>query len=76
MASRKENLRERAYNMIKKEIVTLKLPPGSYIDREKIQKNLKIGLTSLRKALFRLEAENLVTSIAKKTPILWETGAV
>ena len=63
---KKENLRLKAYNSIKQEIVTLKLPPGSYIDKEKIQEHLNLGLTPVREALLRLEAENLVTAITNK----------
>ncbi|MFB0505335.1 MAG: GntR family transcriptional regulator [Thermodesulfobacteriota bacterium] len=63
---KKENLRLKAYNSIKQEIVTLKLPPGSYIDKERIQRRLNLGLTPVREALLQLEAENLVTAINNK----------
>jgi DNA-binding GntR family transcriptional regulator len=66
MQGKRKNLRLKAYNTIKQEIVTLKLPPGSYLDKEKIQERLRVGLTPLREALLRLEAENLVTSITNK----------
>ncbi|NIM97275.1 MAG: FCD domain-containing protein [candidate division Zixibacteria bacterium] len=64
--TKKENLRLKAYNSIKQEIVTLKLPPGSYIDKERIQKRLSLGLTPVREALLQLEAENLVTANPNK----------
>ncbi len=63
---RKETLRLKAYNTIKQEIVTLKLPPGSYLDKEKLQQRLGLGLTPVREALLSLEAENLVTSVTNK----------
>lgn len=63
---KRENLRLKAYNTIKQEIVTLKLPPGSYLDKEKIQERLEVGLTPVREALLSLEAENLVTAVANK----------
>ncbi len=67
MASKKkENLRLKAYNTIKQEIVTLKLSPGSYLEKEKIQKRLKVGLTPVREALLQLEAEDLVVTISNK----------
>ena len=66
MAAKKKNLSLKAYSIIKQEIVTLKLPPGSYLDKEKIQEHLKIGLTPVREALLRLEAENLVTSFVNR----------
>lgn len=62
----KENLRLKAYNNIKQEIVTLKLSPGSYIDKEMIQQRLNLGLTPVREALLQLEAENLVTAVNNK----------
>lgn len=66
MPTKKKNLRLKAYDTIKREIVTLKLAPGSHLDKEKIQQRLGVGLTPVREALFRLEAENLVTSITNK----------
>ncbi len=63
---RKETLRLKAYNTIKQEIVTLKLLPGSYLDKEKIQERLDVGLTPVREALLSLEAENLITVVANK----------
>lgn len=63
MPRKKENLRQKAYDTIKQEIVTLKLPPGSYLEREKLQERLNVGLTPVREALLLLEAENLVTSV-------------
>ncbi len=66
MQKKKENLRQKAYDTIKQEIVTLKLSPGSYLEKNKLQERLKVGLTPVREALLRLEAENLVTSITNK----------
>ena len=57
---KKESLRERAYHSIKEEIITLKLRPGTFIDRDSLQRSLGIGITPLREALLQLQAENLV----------------
>lgn len=65
MGLKKENLRMFAYNTIKQEIVTLKLSPGAYLDRERLQEGLKVGATPIREALLQLEAEHLVTSVTK-----------
>lgn len=67
MTSKKRgNLRLKAYNTIKQEIVTLKLPPGSYLEKEKLQKRLNVGLTPVREALLQLEAEDLVIAVSNK----------
>lgn len=66
MGSKKKNLRMLAYNTIKQEIVTLKLPPGSYLDRERLQERLGVGATPIREALLQLEAENLVAFTTQK----------
>lgn len=63
---KKESLRERAYHSIKEDIVTLKLKPGVFLDREALQKSLNIGITPMREALLQLQAENLVTLDANK----------
>ena len=63
---KKESLRERAYHSIKEDIITLKLRPGSFLDREALQKSLGIGITPMREALLQLQAENLVTLDANK----------
>lgn len=63
---KKESLREQAYHSIREEIITLKLRPGSFLDREALQKSLNIGITPMREALLQLQAENLVTLDANK----------
>ncbi|MDR1659233.1 MAG: GntR family transcriptional regulator [Desulfovibrio sp.] len=62
----KESLREKAYHLIKENIVTLKLRPGASLDREALQQSLGIGITPLREALLQLQAENLVTLDANR----------
>ena len=53
-------LSEIAYQRIKELIVTLKLGPGDQVDEDWVAKELSIGRTPIREALFRLNAENLV----------------
>ena len=56
-------LSEIAYQKIKELIVTLKLRPMDQVEEEWLAKNLSIGRTPIREALFRLNAENLVEVI-------------
>ena len=53
-------LNETAYQKIKELILTLKLGPRDQVDEEWLSKNLSIGRTPIREALFRLNAENLL----------------
>ncbi|MGD9057083.1 MAG: GntR family transcriptional regulator [Desulfobacterales bacterium] len=53
-------LSEIAYQRIKEFIVTLKLGPGDQVDEDWVAKELSIGRTPIREALFRLNAEGLV----------------
>ena len=53
-------LSERAYAALRDMIVTLRLPPGSPINEERLSAELNVGRTPLRDAIKRLEAENLV----------------
>ena len=54
------SLSEVAYQQIKELIVTLKLGPMDQVDEDWLAKELSIGRTPIREALFRLNAENLV----------------
>lgn len=53
-------LSEKAYHLIKDQIVTLQLPPLSIIDEQALRAELKLGRTPIREALHRLAAEGLV----------------
>ncbi len=52
---------ERAYLLIRDQIVTLKLAPGSVIEESRLRTELELGRTPIREALQRLAHENLVT---------------
>lgn len=54
---------ERAYLLIRDQIVTLKLPPGSVIEETRLREELGLGRTPIREALQRLAHENLVSFI-------------
>lgn len=51
------------YDLIRRAIVTLALPPGSVINEKAICEQLGISRTPLREALLQLSAENLVSVV-------------
>ena len=54
---------ERAYLLIRDQIVTLTLAPGSVIEEARLRQELGLGRTPIREALQRLAHENLVTFV-------------
>ncbi|MEJ2750435.1 MAG: GntR family transcriptional regulator, partial [Anaerolineae bacterium] len=60
------SLSQKAYEDIKRQIVTLELPPGQVIDENKLQVALKLGRTPIREALQRLAKEKLVVIIPRR----------
>ena len=54
---------ERAYLLIRDQIVTLGLAPGSVIEETRLRQELGLGRTPIREALQRLAHENLVTFV-------------
>ena len=54
------SLSERAYYLIRHQIVSLQLPPGSSIDERLLMTDLGLGRTPIREALRRLATEDLV----------------
>jgi DNA-binding GntR family transcriptional regulator len=54
---------ERAYLLIRDQIVTLKLAPGSVIEESRLRTELGLGRTPIREALQRLAHENLVSFV-------------
>jgi len=54
---------ERAYLLIRDQIVTLGLAPGSVIEEIRLRQELGLGRTPIREALQRLAHENLVTFV-------------
>lgn len=60
------SLSQKAYEMIRRMIVTLELPPGSILDEGDLQTKLGLGRTPIREALLRLSLEKLVTIIPRR----------
>lgn len=54
---------ERAYLLIRDQIVTLRLAPGSVIEEARLRGELELGRTPIREALQRLAHENLVVFV-------------
>jgi DNA-binding GntR family transcriptional regulator len=54
---------ERAYLLIRDQIITLKLAPGSVIEESRLREELSLGRTPIREALQRLAHENLVSFV-------------
>lgn len=68
------SLSEQAYDCIKQEIVSLKLPPGSVIDETGLQEELGFGRTPIREALKRLSLEKLVIIVPRRGMFVTEIG--
>jgi DNA-binding GntR family transcriptional regulator len=60
------SLSEKAYEKIRRFIVTLKLPPGGIVDEAALQEELLLGRTPIREALLRLSQEKLVTIVPRR----------
>jgi DNA-binding GntR family transcriptional regulator len=56
----------KAYQLLKKRIVSLELKPGEKLDIENLEKEMSLGRTPIREALLKLEAENLIESPSNK----------
>jgi DNA-binding GntR family transcriptional regulator len=54
------NATQKAYNEILRRILSLELPPGTYISRNDLAEQLEISKTPIREALQLLEQDKLV----------------
>ncbi len=61
-----ENLREKAYRIIKQLILTCAFDPGSILNERELVESIGVSRTPIREALNRLEKENLVTIIPQR----------
>jgi DNA-binding GntR family transcriptional regulator len=64
------SLRARAYEEIKRRIITLDYRPGEYLNEAKISEQLGIGRTPVHQALDRLMLEDMVEVIPRKGVIV------
>ena len=56
-----ELLAERAYSALRRQIVSLEIPPGAPISEERLMTEIGVGRTPIREAMKRLALQNLVT---------------
>ena len=59
-------LQEKAYRMIRNQIIMCELPPGSPLNERALSEMIGVSRTPIREALNRLEHERLVTIISQK----------
>lgn len=57
---------ERAYELLKEEIITTRMKPGAIIEEAVLVNDLGLGRTPVREALKRLEAERLVVVLPRR----------
>lgn len=60
------SLSQKAYERIRRKIVTLELPPGSILNEGDLQVELGLGRTPIREALLRLSLEKLVNIVPRR----------
>ena len=60
------NLKEKAYDLIKRKIIYLEFMPGDYLEEKKLSEILGVSRTPIREALSRLETEKWVVSLPRK----------
>lgn len=58
------------YEMLRNEIIELKLQPGSPIDELQLAKRFSLSRTPIREALVRLAAEGLITTLPNRATIV------
>jgi DNA-binding GntR family transcriptional regulator len=61
-----QSLSQKAYQKIRKKIISLELPPGSIVDENQLMEELGLGRTPIREALQRLSLEKLVTIVPRR----------
>jgi DNA-binding GntR family transcriptional regulator len=60
------SLSEQAYQLIRRKIISLELPPGGIVDEALLKEELGLGRTPIREALLRLSLEKLVTIVPRR----------
>jgi len=67
-------LKKKIYDILKEEIVTLRLPPGEPLIEEKLAKRFKVSRTPIREVLNKLNHEGLVEIIPQKGAFVAKIG--
>lgn len=68
------SLSTKAYQIIRKKIISLELAPGSIVDENDLMDELGFGRTPIREALQRLALEKLVTIVPRRGMFVTEIG--
>lgn len=63
-------LRQKAYEEIKRRIITMEYRPGEYLNEARVSKTLRVGRTPVHQALHRLQLEQMVDIIPRKGVIV------
>lgn len=61
-----ETKTEEAYRLLRRDILSTRLPPGASLKLGSLKETYGLGWTPLREALSRLEAERLVTAVSNR----------
>jgi len=65
--SKKGRLVARAYETLKRKVITLELKPGEYLDERELMDELKVGRTPLRESILRLKSEGMIEGEPNKS---------
>lgn len=68
------SLSQQAYQIIRRKIISLELPPGGIIDENRLMDELGFGRTPIREALQRLSLEKLVTIVPRRGIFVTDIG--
>jgi len=66
MAQAQITYQQQAYEYVKRQIFELKIKPGEYVADSQVAEELGISRTPVREALYKLENEGLLVSVARK----------
>lgn len=58
------------YDVLREEILDLKLPPGTQIDENQLAERLRMSRTPIREALVRLAGDGLVTTLPNRSTVV------
>lgn len=61
-----KSLKQSAYEIIKHKIVSLEIPPGTFVNEKDLQDELGLGRTPIREALQQLSMEKLVNIVSRR----------
>lgn len=70
-----DSLADRAYEAIRDLIVSLELPPATFVDERALAERIGVGLTPVRQALRRLAWESLVVILPRRGTLVADINA-